>query len=289
MFWICTAALLSILFLVLGRRPDNKEALSRLDRFQNEGYRKAEGPEACKRKQIIRLFELVFKASPEPVKILAEKDLGRYVPYIDCSVEMFAGFRICAAVFFPTALVIITGFSAPGLALSFPFGFFGTLIPKIVASRQRRSFIRDVNLALPHATDILYSLVLGGKNLDQAFRGAVEVCEEPLKSTLVEALSEIELGASKEESFERLTSKYQVPGLTSLLRSIVEAEKRGLELSETLRVQSRELRIKHRDSLRVTAAKAPLKILIPLVFLILPSAIILALGPTILSTFSKLF
>ncbi|MBN2169668.1 MAG: type II secretion system F family protein [Actinobacteria bacterium] len=288
MLWIAGIAVLSIFFLGLGQARNNETAMERLDRFHHHGKNRETFVEKERRGSIWRFFERVFELAPESVKAASRNGLDQFSPYIDYSIEVLAGLRICAVVCLPFTLLMMTDFSAAGIALSIPCAFLGALIPGIIASRRRSSFFYEVSRALPHTADILYSLVLGGKNLDQAFRGAAELSTEPLKSVLSTAIREIELGASKDESFDRLAGRYPVPQLSSLLRSILEAEKRGLELSETLKVYSRELRMRHRDEIHIRVAKAPLKILVPLVFLILPSAILLALGPTLLSTFSQL-
>lgn len=94
----------------------------------------------------------------------------------------------------------------------------------------------------------------------------------------------MELGSTRAEAFERLLERCPLPELASLLRTLLEAERRGHPLAGTLEVFSREIRLRRRDQLRVIVAKAPLKLLAPLVFLILPASVILTVGPTFLTT-----
>ncbi|MBN1289430.1 MAG: type II secretion system F family protein [Actinobacteria bacterium] len=288
MLWIAAVAALSIMFLALGRNRDSETAAERLNRFHHRGRSRETAAGKKWSGGVWRFFERIFELAPESIKTASINGLEQYSPFLEFPAEVLAGLRISAVVCLPLALLMMTDFSAAGIALSIPGAFLSALMPRVIASRRQCSFFYEIRRALPNTADILYSLVLGGKNLDQAFKGAAELSTGPLKDILSTAISEMELGASKEESFDRLAGRYPVPQLSSLLRSILEAEKRGLELSETLKVYSRELRMRHRDELRVRVAKAPLKILIPLVFLILPSAILLALGPTLLSTFSQL-
>jgi tight adherence protein C len=137
--------------------------------------------------------------------------------------------------------------------------------------------------------DMLYAHVLGGKNLDQAFRGAAVLAREPLGSFTMAAVREMELGATREEAFSRLLSSCPVRELSSLLRSVLEAEKRGHSLSTSLAVFSREIRLRRRDQVREAGARAPLKMLVPLIFLILPASVLLTVGPTLLATLQRVF
>jgi tight adherence protein C len=99
----------------------------------------------------------------------------------------------------------------------------------------------------------------------------------------------MELGSSREDAFNHVLERCSVPELSSLLRSLLEAERRGHPLAAALEVFSRDIRLRQRDRLRVVVAKAPLKILAPLIFLILPASILLTVGPTFLATFNKVF
>lgn len=163
------------------------------------------------------------------------------------------------------------------------------MLPVLIAARHRDRYLDEVRRALPGMADMLYAFVLGGKNLDQAFRGGAESAPEPLRSTLTQALREMELGSTRAEAFERLLERCPLPELASLLRTLLEAERRGYPLAGTLEVFSREIRLRRRDQLRVTVAKAPLKLLAPLVFLILPASVILTVGPTFLTTLMHRF
>jgi len=149
--------------------------------------------------------------------------------------------------------------------------------------------METVKRALPDTADILYSLVLGGKNLDQAFKNAAALAPEPLSGYLMSAVREIELGSTREEAFDRLADRCPLRELKSLLRSLLEAERRGYSLSSSLSVFSREIRLRRRDALREAGARAPLKMLAPLVFLILPASVLLTVGPTFLATLQQVF
>ena len=74
----------------------------------------------------------------------------------------------------------------------------------------------------------------------------------------------------------------QVPALTSFIGAIIQAEQLGVSISKVLQVQSEQLRIERRQRAEEAAAKAPIKMLFPLVGCIFPSMFIVILGPAII-------
>ena len=163
------------------------------------------------------------------------------------------------------------------------------MLPRLLSARNRASYFDRVRQALPHTADMLYAFILGGRNLDQAFRGAALSSPEPLRPLLARGVREMELGSSREDAFNHLLESCPVPEFSSLLRSLLEAERRGHPLAVALEVFSRDIRLRRRDQLRVVVAKAPLKMLAPLIFLILPASVLLTVGPTFLATFNRVF
>jgi len=126
-------------------------------------------------------------------------------------------------------------------------------------------------------------------DFDQAFRAAAMLAREPLRSILSQSVREMELGSTRREAFDGLTGRCPVRELSSLLNSLLEAEKRGHSLSSSLAVFSHEIRLRRRDQVREAGAKAPLKMLVPLIFLILPASVLLTVGPTFLVTLQRVF
>ncbi len=230
------------------------------------------------------LVEMPLKLIPETLRKRLCSDLEKRVALSGISVDRLAAVRVWTTVSLPVVVMLLLRFSGLGLMLSAPCAAFGWMLPVLLAAKNRDRYLDGVRRALPGTADMLYAFVLGGKNLDQAFRGAADSAPEPLHSPLAQAVREMELGSTRAEAFERLLERCPLPELASLLRTLLEAERRGHPLAGTLEVFSREIRLRRRDQLRVIVAKAPLKLLAPLVFLILPASVILTVGPTFLTT-----
>lgn len=289
MAWLIGATALSLIFLLMGRRDPTETGMTRLRRLHGDS---GEYPPPARKRAALRpgtLVELPYIVMPEPLRQRLSSDLRGLAPLSAFTVERLGGIRVCASLGLPVALVLLMKFNAASLILAMPLAAFGVMLPRLLAGRSRTGYFESVRQCLPYMADMLYTFVLGGKNLDQAFRGAAEVTPEPLGSLLRQAIREIELGASREEAFSRILARCPLPELSTLLRSLAEAERRGHPLSATLGVFSREIRLRRRDQLKVAVAKAPLKMLAPLVFLILPASVLLTVGPTFLATLKKVF
>jgi tight adherence protein C len=279
------AALLSLLFLISGRKQRAERVLARLERIEeNAGPRETASRRDGLRSVLVRFLELPARLLPSALVERLSADLQRYSGTPGVDLPRLFGLRCYAAIFLPTGTLLMLRFSALS-ALAAPIAFAaGAAIPVAMAASKRRRYLDEARAAIPDICDILYAFVLGGRNLDQAFSAAASSAAEPLHSLFETALRKIELGTVRAEAFEDMIGRCPVQELALLLRSLVEAERRGHQLSDTLAVFSRELRLKRRDQLRVVVAKAPLKLLAPLVFLILPASILLTVGPVVLLT-----
>lgn len=286
---ICFTAL-ALIFLVRGRSRPTRAAV-RLDHLGGPNRESKDTGCEGRRRPLSAGGVLVV-----PVRLLPGRARRAVMRGIDTdarfgglSPEQLCGLRVWSMVSLPIATVCLTRFGKWGLAMAPCACVLGYLVPLLAQARDRSRYMDAVRSGLPHVADLLYAFALGGKNLHQSFAGAVEATPEPLRSLLSRAVIEMDLGASREEAFSRLQSRCPLPELSTLLVALREAEKRGYPMSGTLAVFSRELRLQHRDRLRVLVAKAPLKILGPLVFLILPASVILTVGPTFLAALKRGF
>ncbi|MBU4302061.1 MAG: type II secretion system F family protein [Actinobacteria bacterium] len=290
MIWVVTTASLALLFLARGREGKPDTGIRRLHRMQGGEPCASEAKSDTRPARALwAILELPYRLLPHSVRSRLFSDLEKHVHLSGCTIEQLAGIRVFAGVSMPLISILALRFSPMGLALSLPLGVLGVMLPRVLASRNRTRYFDSVRHALPHTADMLYAFILGGRNLDQAFRGAAESSPNPLKPLLAQAVREMELGSSREDAFSHMLERCPVRELSSLLRSLLEAERRGHPLAAALEVFSRDIRLRHRDQLRVIVAKAPLKMLAPLIFLILPASVLLTVGPTFLATLNRVF
>ena len=90
------------------------------------------------------------------------------------------------------------------------------------------------------------------------------------------------MGKPRRDALRDIVPRTEVPALTNFIGAIIQAEQLGVSISKVLQVQSEQLRIERRQRAEEMAAKAPIKMLFPLVGCIFPSLFIVILGPAII-------
>src|SRR5919107_4863471 len=96
------------------------------------------------------------------------------------------------------------------------------------------------------------------------------------------SLAEIRIGKTRRDSLRDIIPRTEVRALTNFIGAIIQAEQLGVPIGKVLQVQSEQLRIERRQRAEQMAARAPIKMLFPLVGCIFPSLFIIILGPAII-------
>lgn len=135
---------------------------------------------------------------------------------------------------------------------------------------------------LPDIMDILCVTMEAGLGFDSALVKIGERLSGVLVTELNIVHSEINFGKPRKDALKSLAERNSVEELKTFVGSIIQAEQLGIPINQVLKAQSEELRIKRRQRAEEKAMKAPVKMMIPLVFFVLPVLFIVLLGPTIL-------
>ena len=141
---------------------------------------------------------------------------------------------------------------------------------------------REIFESFPDALDLLTVCVEAGLGLDAALQRVAD--EMQLKSlALSEELSlvtmELRVGASKPHALRNLALRTGVEDVDTLVAMLVQAERFGTSIADSLRVHAETLRTKRRLRAEERAAKIALKLLFPLIFCIFPTLLLVLLGP----------
>ncbi|MEL7234420.1 MAG: type II secretion system F family protein, partial [Chloroflexota bacterium] len=137
--------------------------------------------------------------------------------------------------------------------------------------------------ALPDALDLLTICVEAGLGFDAAMGKVYEKWDNDLSLAFGRVLREIQLGKGRREALKDMSDRLGVPDVTTFIAAVIQADSLGVSMSQILRVQSDQMRIKRRQRAQEKAQAAPVKMMIPLAFLIFPAIYIVLLGPAILS------
>ena len=135
---------------------------------------------------------------------------------------------------------------------------------------------------IPDALDLLTISVRAGLGFDAALGKVVEKLKGPLSDEFRRALAEVRVGKARRDALATSSRAPRSVPLTNFIGAIIQAEQLGVSISKVLQVQSEQLRIERRQRAEELAAKAPIKMLFPLVGCIFPSLFIVILGPAII-------
>lgn len=143
---------------------------------------------------------------------------------------------------------------------------------------KRKNKIED---GLPDVLDLLSVSVSAGLGFDQALLYVVERCDGPLVDELAIAQKEISLGRARTDALKRLAARCNVGPLNIFVSAVIQADTLGIPIANILSTQADNIRNLHRQKIEERAAKLPVKILIPIVFLVFPNLFIVILGPAV--------
>ena len=169
-----------------------------------------------------------------------------------------------------------------GLAIAPALFAAGYHMPVLALKRRRQKRWEEVGSDLPEIVDLMAVLCFSGESLSQAFRHSVVACGHPSSRREIEAVLErLQLGESAAEALRR-AANHPCRELRRLSRTLLRAEEFGAPIADTLEELASELRCGRRERERVRASRVSVLILFPLVFLILPSFLLLTIGGMIL-------
>jgi tight adherence protein C len=151
-----------------------------------------------------------------------------------------------------------------------------SMVPITNALQGRQSRIRG---GLPKAADIMVVAVEAGLTLDKAMSLYTERFPGPLGDELVRVQEDIRIGYRRGDAFRAAITRVDIDDLSRFLGAILLAERFGVPVAMVLRNQSQELKQLRSQRIRENSMKAPIKMLIPTVALIMPALFIILLGP----------
>jgi tight adherence protein C len=169
------------------------------------------------------------------------------------------------------------------IAASVGYYLSNLILSRLVANRQREIFE-----TFPDAADLLLVCIESGLGLDAALLKVTE--EIRTRSEVVSEefhLINLELraGSTREKALRNLALRTGVEEVNTFVTMLIQADRFGTSIGDSLRVFSEELRIKRRLRAEELAAKIPLKLLFPLVFCIFPSLLCVLLGPAFIQVY----
>ena len=162
-------------------------------------------------------------------------------------------------------------------------GAAGFWLPDVLVYNKGVKRQEQIQKTLPDALDLLTVSVEAGLGFDAALSQVARNTEGPIAGEFVRALQEMQIGKSRREALRGLGERTTVPDLKAFASAIVQADTLGIPIANVLREQAREMRLKRQQRAEEQAQKVTVKIMIPVVLCILPSLLIVVVGPGAIS------
>jgi tight adherence protein C len=194
-----------------------------------------------------------------------------------CTIVLGVGVALLMLLVGKIQLALLFGVAGAGVGYMAPEFWLGS-------RARKRSFA--MVLQLPDALDLLTISVEAGLGFDAALAKVVEKMEGPLVNEFRQALAEIRMGRTRRDALRDVVARAEAQPVSNFIGAIVQAEQLGVPIAKVLQIQSQQLRIERRQRAEEMAAKAPVKMLFPMVGCIFPTIFIVILGPAIITVIS---
>ncbi|REG52303.1 tight adherence protein C [Paraburkholderia sp. BL6669N2] len=179
--------------------------------------------------------------------------------------------------------LLLTVLAASALGFYLP----NLVMTRLVESRQRKLF-ED----LPDALDLMTVCVEAGLGLDAAMMRVTQeigVKSHTLKDEFDMVLLELRAGSGRDKALRNLSLRTGVEDIDTLAAMLIQADRFGTSVGDSLRVYTDNLRTKRRLRAEEQAAKIALKLLFPLMFFIFPTLLAVLVGPSAIQVMRQLF
>jgi tight adherence protein C len=158
-----------------------------------------------------------------------------------------------------------------------------TILPSRKLRSQVESREEQILRQLPDIMDLLVICMEAGLGFTSAVSRTVANIDGEMSDEFAMALGEMRAGSSRSDALSGLAERVQIPQVRSFVTAIRQADQFGISVSTVLRNQAEEMRVARRQAAQEKAQKAPVKMLVPVVFCIFPPMFIVVIGPAGLS------
>ena len=244
------------------------------------------------------LFERIFGApvqawasfirslAPQSVRALADQrllaaggydkmDTDRFLTYWGTFILVGTIGAALAALITKGGLLSIVLGALGGAALCY-------LVPLAVLDSRARKRKAAIQRQMPEVLDLVTVSVEAGLSFNGAIAKVAEKMKGPLVDELARMLQEMQMGITRGAALKELAKRCDLQDVSLFTAALIQADQLGVSIARILRIQSGNIRERHRQRMREAALKAPIKIMFPLVLFIFPALFVVALGPALL-------
>jgi len=269
------------------------------DKLKQYTYRAAQNPDNLSRpfsERVVfpileRFGRMAGSTAPKQMQERLKSDLTAAGD--PASVNTFLAIRAAAMIGLPLLYVVLMAsaqhtFGSQQLVIAGLLFYAGLYAPKQWLKDKIKTRQKAIERALPDALDLIVVSMEAGLALDGAIAKVAEKTRGPFKAELQKTLQEIALGKPRRDALRQLGARTKVKDLIALINSVVQADQMGVSMAQVMRTQADEARVKRRQRAEEKAHQAAVKMLFPLVLFILPSVMVVTVGPAAIAIYHQL-
>ena len=166
--------------------------------------------------------------------------------------------------------------------------FGGFYVPHLMLTSRITNRQKEIRKALPDALDLLTICVEAGLGFDAALSKVAEKWDNQLSLAFARTIREIQLGKVRRDAMRDMSDRLDIADVTSFVAAIIQSEQLGVSMAKILRIQSDQMRMKRRQRAEEEAHKVPVKMVLPMAFLMFPTIMIIILTPAALQIMTTL-
>lgn len=211
---------------------------------------------------------------------LVSAGLGRYV-----EAEHFVASKFWLTMLVGSLLFMVHAFSDDP-----PPGWFSCTVvvvmfflPNIHVDSLRKARQLEIRIAMPYVVDLLTLSIEAGLDFMGAIGRVVEKAPDtPLVEELSILLKDIQLGKTRAQALRSMADRIDMQEMSSFVAVLISSDQMGASIGNVLRAQSDSMRNERLTKAEKMGAQASQKILIPLIFFIMPAVFLIIFGPFVL-------
>lgn len=242
------------------------------------------------RKTLIAIGQYVNKNEEKTTKL--KQMLVRAGYRREDSIRIFMGLRLLSTVLFFVFFLLLGLMGDKSMFLitlmAALAGLAANRFPDVILNARIRKRQASITSSLSDALDLLVISVEAGLGLNAAILRVgndLNLRCPPLADEFRRVNQDLRTGISREEALRNLAARNNVEDLRILVSALIMADRLGTSIADTLRIQADSLRTRIRQKAEEQAAKAGIKMLLPLILFILPALIIILMGPGLIAVY----
>lgn len=205
------------------------------------------------------------------------------VIYLFCKVTLPLG--LAAGVFLLFGLGLLNMSPLMQLMASLSGVLAGSYLPELYIRNAVARRSHELRKNLPDALDLMVVCTEAGLALDAALdRVAREIGgnSAAMADELAHTVLELRFLPERRRALENLAKRTDVPGVQALVNTLIQTERFGTPLAQSLRVLAAEMRTQRMVRAEEKAARLPAIMTVPLIIFILPALFVVLMGPAVL-------